>query len=181
MKILIIFIGISIININILIYQSDLNRYNNAQEDIKNLADEAAASAALYYNVEEYSMGYLVSNKEEALKHIEFLIYSYLNEKKNMKFLSVDYYIYIFDQSKKIFAYKNSELQYVKEFEDPFNFIDEKGNKILIEEPTIIINFDAYFDDMFRLPFINKDSISRSSMYVIKTRGNNFWYYRLLL
>jgi hypothetical protein len=174
MKILIVFIGICIININILIYQSDLNRYNNAQEDIKNLADEAAASAALYYNEVDYSMGYLVSNKEEALKHIEFLINSYLNEKKNIKLLNIDYYIYFFDQSNKIFAYKNAELQYVKEFEGPFNFIDEKGNKILIEEPSIIINFDAYFDDIFRLPYIAKKSISRSSMYIIKTRGKNF-------
>lgn len=174
MKILIIFLGISIININILIYQSDLNRYNNAQEHIKIIADEAAASAALYYNEEEYSMGYLVSNREEALKHIEFLINKYLIDKKSINFKSFDYFLYVFDQSKKIYAYKNSELQYINEFEAPFYFIDEKGNRILIEEPSIIINIDAYFDDIFRLPYISKESINRSSMYVIKTRGNNF-------
>jgi hypothetical protein len=174
MKILIIFLGIFIINVNILIYQSDMNIYNNAQENVKNLADESAASAALYYSEEEYSMGYLVSKKEEGLKHVEFIINSYLSKNWRIKYKFIDYYLYIFDQSKKVYSYKNSELEYIKDFEVPFYFVDEKGNRILIEEPTIIINIDAYFEDVFRLPFIKKEIISRSSMYEIKTRGNNF-------
>jgi hypothetical protein len=174
MKILIIFLGISILNINILIYQSDLNRYNNVQENIKNLADEAAASSALYYSEEEYSMGYLVSNKEEALNHIEFIIDKHLVRNKSIKLKSLDYFFYVFDESKKVYAYKNSELLYCNDFDVPFYFIDEKGNRILIEEPSIILNIDACFQDIFRLPYINKDSISRSSMYELKTRSNNF-------
>lgn len=174
MKVLIIFLGISIIYINILIYQSDINRYNNVQENIKNLADESAASAALYYDEEEYSIGYMVSNKEEALKHVEFIVNSFQAKSTSINFKSFDYFFYVFDQSKKIYAYKNSELQYTDDLEAPFYFIDDKGNSILIEEPSIIITIDAYFDDMFRLPFISIESISRSSMYELKTRGNNF-------
>lgn len=173
MKVLIVFLSIFIINISLLTYQSDVNRFNNIQETIKNLSDEGAASSSLYYDEVEYSMGYLVANRDEAIKHLEFLFSHMKNQYINIEIASIEYYIYFFDQSNKMYAYKNGSLVSENLIAMPYYFIDENNNTIIIREPSVVLNVNLSIKDIFRLPFIKQESVSRSSMYEIKARGQN--------
>ena len=174
MKILIIFVSILIINTGALIFQSDFNRFNIFSAFAKDFADEAASSIALYYDEDNYSNGYLVSNKEEAMEHLEFLIDSLMKKYNNQGIKDIEYNLYFVDQSNMIYAYKNGKLIYEKEIEFPFYFNDASENSILVSRPSIILNLSINFKDIFRLPFIKQEVVSRSSMYELKSRGGDF-------
>ncbi|MEI8215745.1 MAG: hypothetical protein WCF96_01485 [Eubacteriales bacterium] len=174
MKVFLIFTSILTINIGALIFQSDFNRFTIFSEVVKNFADEAASSTALYYDEDNYSNGYLVSNKEEAMEHLEFLIDSLMKKYNDQGIMDIEYNIYFADQSNMIYAFKNSKMIYEKEIIFPFYFDDESQNSILVSRPSIILNLSLKFNDIFRLPFIKQEVVSRSSMYELKSRGGDF-------
>ena len=174
MKIFIIFASILTINIGALIFQSDFNRFTVLSEVAKNFTDEAASSTALYYDENKYSNGYLVANKEEAMEHLEFLIDSMMKKYTNQGIEDIEYNIYFVDESNMIYAFNNGKLIYEKEIIFPFYFFDENEISILVSRPSIILNLSLDFNDIFRLPFIKQEVVSRSSMYELKSGGGDF-------
>ncbi len=74
MKTFLMFIALFIVNMSFLVYESDLNRYIQLQTYLKAVAEEAACGAAMYYDEEAYSRGFMVINRTEGEKYLEELL-----------------------------------------------------------------------------------------------------------
>lgn len=142
-----VFLGLFIINISFLTYQTDMDRYVKGQVFLKALAEECAAGAALYYDAEEYSHGRLVFNYEEGEKYIKYIIDS---TRSKSPFLQL------------------GKLSYQTEFQDDdLGYKDGEGHNLSYEKgvPSLTVTLTYDIPDMFRLPFIEVTQITRMSRY----------------
>lgn len=78
MKEFIVGLGISILFILTLAYQTDTHLHQEFKVRLKVAAEEAAAAGAQYFSRERYGDGYYVFNEAESKKAIKHLIQSYL-------------------------------------------------------------------------------------------------------
>ena len=69
------FLALFIINMSFVVYQGDLDRYVRLQTFLKATAEEAACAAALYYDEEAYSRGFMEINQAEGEKYLEELLF----------------------------------------------------------------------------------------------------------
>ena len=74
MKVFIVFLALAIINISMLVYDSDAQRYTELQTNLKNAASECSAGAALYYDQEEFAKGNMIFNREEGILFVEHFL-----------------------------------------------------------------------------------------------------------
>lgn len=74
MKTFLMFLALFIVNMSFVVYQGDLNRYIRLQTFLKATAEEAACGAALYYDEEAYSRGFMVINQTEGEKYLAELL-----------------------------------------------------------------------------------------------------------
>lgn len=138
MKAFLFFLGLFIINVSFIAYQSDLDRYVQAQNFLKATAEECAAGASLYYNEEEYSEGKIIFKYEEGIKYTEDLI----------------------EKSKKCMPFeKNCKITYTIEFEDDFKGYQRSKN------PSVTVSLKVLTKDLFRLPFLKVNQVERKSKY----------------
>jgi hypothetical protein len=165
MKVLIVFFSILIINISFLIYQGDLGRYLRAQNTVKAVAEECGAGAALFFDQSAYSEGYLIADKEEALKHIAYILDTpAVKEMLKQGELTLSKALF-FDDSGKSSTFVNGTLVSESSFTYPYHFVDELGKDILIREPSVVVTITVPTEDLFRLPFLEVRSITRSALY----------------
>ena len=171
MKVLITTCAISLLFSIFTLFQYDSNQYIKWQERIKWEADNASDAAALYYDVEEFSKGIKVFNKSEGNKAAEYVLKNnldpdgngiihkrYLNEK-------FDFYIYYFDGTGTMTAYKENTRLKEEPFEFPYRFVEPlTGYEKMIYEATAIVTIDAGTFD-YRLSFIEDPQIIRTSGY----------------
>ena len=139
MKVFIVFLGILIINVSFLSYQGDMGRYLQVQSDLKAMAEECAAGAALYYDEEAYSDGLFEFKYEEGRDYIEFI----LEESKD-----------------KIPVIQKSDLSYEVLFQD-----DGLGYEEGEESPSVTVTITAVTEDLFHLPFLEITKIKRAAKY----------------
>lgn len=151
-----------------------MNSFNRIQDNIKYVTDESAAGAALFYDEEAFSEGYLKSKVVEANKYVKYTMEKAINTLHNMQIINSDYYLYIIDESGIEYTYKNAGLLSEKSVSFPYYFIVEGNNGILISNPSVIVMLKLRSKDIFRLPFLNCEFLSRSSMYEIKCKGNYY-------
>lgn len=173
MKPLIVGLAVIILYSMFIVYQQDNNMYIRQLENLKYVADEAAASGALFFDEVEYSEGRKVYKKSESNKAIEFMIKDLLKLDNSFKPLSnsywsdtIEYDVYYFDDSKTMTQYKNNNLVKIEPFSSyGFMFEDPKAVYIkYIDEPTVIVTINAGKPN-FRLSFINTTDTYRSSGY----------------
>lgn len=131
------------INISYVVFQGDTNKYIESQTTLKAMAEECAVGAALYYNKEEYSRGRMVFNYEEGEKYIE----------------------YILDNFHKYADSNQEQLTYDLEYED-----DLQGYSNENEVPSVRVILKIKTKDLYRLPFIKIEEITRSSKYELPYR-----------
>lgn len=143
MKVFIVFIGLFLIFVSFLVYHADIGRYAQAQTYVKAMAEECAAGAALYVNEEEYSDASLVFDSDEGQK----------------------YAAYIIEESKKKMPFpKDSIITYDINFQDDLlGYHEEDGTSG--EIPSVTVRIDVETIDMFRLPFLYVDKVSRMAKY----------------
>lgn len=139
MKVFIVFLGILIINVSFLSYQGDMGRYLHVQSDLKAMAEECAAGAALYYDEEAYSDGLFEFKYEEGRDYIEFI----LEESKD-----------------KVPVIQKSDLSYEVFFQD-----DGLGYEEGEEIPSVTVTITAVTEDLFHLPFLEITKIKRAAKY----------------
>ncbi len=139
MKVFIVFLGILIINVSFLSYQGDMGRYLQVQSDLKAMAEECAAGAALYYDEEAYSDGLFEFKYEEGSAYIEFI----LEESKD-----------------KVPVIQKSDLSYEVLFQD-----DGLGYEEGEEIPSVTVTITAVTEDLFHLPFLEITKIKRAAKY----------------
>lgn len=156
MKVFIFTIGMVILYVLFLTYQTDNNTFTRQLEHLKYVADECAASASLYYEKEQRSNGYTIYLKDEGIKAIEYILESSLLLDSSLDPLidsywldRVEYDVYFYDNS-------NTKL--------PYLYIDTRTNyQKLITEPTVIVTIES--KPRFRLNFLNQQRAIRTSAY----------------
>jgi hypothetical protein len=139
MKVFLVFLAMLIVNTTFVVHQGDLNRYVRLQTFLKALCEEAAAGAALYYDEESYSHGFMVINQEEGEKYIDYLIV------KAKDSLNLD---------------GNENLTADIEIVDEENGVLELGMW-----PSVTVTLYLNSRDLFRLPFIKREQVIRSARY----------------
>lgn len=139
MKVFIVFIALLVANMTFIFYQGDLNRYIRLQGFLKAVAEEAAAGAALYYDETAYSHGVMIINREEGEKYIEYLV-SEAGRKLSLK------------EGESLSA----ELEV---------FDGRDGTAVQGVSPWVTVTLHLNVSDLFRLPFLLKEQVIRSSKY----------------
>ncbi len=172
MKALIVGLAIAILYSIFLVFQMDNNLYLLKLEELKTVSNECSATAALFYDVNEFKEGRKIFNQEEGNKAIKYLISNNLKLNENMNptlYWSdrIEYYVYYFDDSGFMSAYHN-ELHIKTE---PFSYgniyTDSiEGYKKVITEPIVIVTISAG-KPQYRLTFLDLKEIHgvRSSAY----------------
>ncbi len=136
MKIFLVFLALLTINVTFVVYESDLGRYILMQRTLKAMAEECAAGASLYYDVEEYSTGRYVFQYEESIEYVEYV----LNQMQGDAILL-----------------KN--LSYEIAFEDDLQGYEREPI------PSVLVGLTLNTKDLFRLPFFTVTEIKRISKY----------------
>ena len=139
MKVFIVFIALLIANITFISYQGDLNRYGRLQTYLKDVAEEAAAGASLYYDEVAYSHGSMVINREEGQKYIEHLL---------------------------IRAGQTLDLKEGESLNAEMEILDDStGAADPGISPAVTVTLHLTVTDLFRLPFLTKEQVVRSAKY----------------
>lgn len=145
MKVFIIFFAILILNISLLCYNSDMNRYMKVQAHLKACAEECAAGAALFLDAEAYSRGILVVDETSAHAYIDFMI------KKSMENSA---------------AYKGGAISASMVLMDDARGYEEANYyKINRRCPAVVVSLRYEGPDIFRLPFLCVESLERTATY----------------
>jgi len=157
MKQLIICFSLAILFLMFSIYQQDNNRFLKEYENLKHVADDAAAAGGLYFDSYQYSLGKMVFDKTEAEKAIKYIIKTNLHLDDTFKPLpnsywtdTIKFYIYYFDDLNTTFPYL---------FQDPQTMYTK-----LITEPTIVVTINAG-KPRYRLSFLTVHDAIRSASY----------------
>ena len=90
MKVLLVFMALLSLNLMFLTYQSDMNQYNRQQALLKSVAEECAAGAALFFDEEEFSLGFLKFNREESEKYVNHILSQRFHEPFQVSY-EIDY------------------------------------------------------------------------------------------
>lgn len=144
MKIFIVFFGILIMGTHFVVFQSDMGRYEQAQEWMKALAEDCAAGAALYYEEEAFSEGRMVFAQEDGNRLIESMVGNAEEACPLDIEESFSVNTYYFDD----------EVGYAaKEHLSDMNY------------PSVVVEITGKTKDIFRLPFFSVTEIKRSAMY----------------
>ena len=161
------------------VYQLDNNQFIRMQENLKLQANECANTGSLYYDLEQFSEGKKVFDKNKANEAIEKILK--LNLRLNNKLepdkdsywkKTIEYYVYYIDDSIDIkdsfemVEYKNgilisaaTSVSYNYMFKEPLTNYEKE-----ITEPTIIVVINAGHP-RFRLSFLEPGDVVRSSGY----------------
>ncbi|GEM_PF-6604124 len=155
------------------VYQSDSNRLSEHKEALKYAADEAAATAGLFYRQEEYAEGRKVFDDEKANEKLRSVTRKNLKLDEEMKPLEGGYWtdklhyeVVYFDDSLKKRVYKDGNYISTESFSYGDVFEDVTCGYIkVITEPAVAVMFHAGKPGM-RLPFL-KDivTVSETSLY----------------
>lgn len=128
--------AIFLISMSFTIFQQDYNLHQQHLYSLKFTAEEAAAAAAQYLELNQYKNGRLVFNQAEGTKAAEYIIKQQLKLDDNFAPLfgsywhdQVQYKIEYFDDSNSTF---------------PFLYTHEMTQiSITIAEPTVVVTIDA--------------------------------------
>jgi hypothetical protein len=143
MKPLLVFMGMLLICSAFVFYQSDMGRYIRAQTEMKALAEECAAGAALYYEEAAYAGGEMVFNREEGRRHIEHLLGSAAAGADFEAAGPVSYTVAFYD-----------------DHSDP---ADRPAG--FTAHPSVVVRLSVATKDIFRLPFLSVTRLERAAMY----------------
>jgi len=142
MKVFIVFLCILIIFVGFFVYESDLSNYLRIEGYLKNLSEEAACAAAMYYDEARFGQGIYILSETEGRKAVEYIV-----------------------------AEANSALSSVREGILTYEldlFDSEKGFDGTEQRPAAQVTLTYTCDDLFRLPFLRVTSVERRGRYEIK-------------
>lgn len=140
MKVFLVFLGLLLINVTCISYKGDLDRYLQLRSYLKAVAEECAAGAALYYDEEAYSQGFMVIDKEEAERYVVGRL------KQAEYFLQLQ---------------TTDQLSYEMEIADQR---DGKSESAMVS-PWVDIVLTLEGRDHFRLPFLSVTTLRRGAKY----------------
>jgi len=155
--------------------------YRQAQRNsyrLKYACEELSATAATFYDVEQYSEGYTVFDTDQSIKAIKDQIINLLSVDENGNPLSGSYWtgtlhymVYFYDDSLVMKVYTDGEFISSKSFLYPYSHKDHwtKYNAI-ITSPIVVVTINAGAP-RFRLKlFSNLPDVIRSVSHVWENR-----------
>ncbi|NMA93948.1 MAG: hypothetical protein GX975_04715 [Clostridiales bacterium] len=145
MKLFITFLGLLIVCLSLLCFSSDIDRYAKLQMHMKALAEDCAAGSMLFTNAEEYAAGRIVINEDDAARYVDFLLSRASGSYELLREGRLEAEIRLFDERK---GYEGSDV-----------FGIEK------ECPSCVITINWEGPDIFRLPFFELRTASRTAVY----------------
>lgn len=145
------------------------------RDQLKEISEEASNTASLYFDANSFGNGYIKFTDEKANKKLYEIIEANLKldgqkiPQSSYYSQPIDYYIYYFDDSGYMRAYKNNAKTEVKEFSYGSFFKEPLTKKdIKITTATCIVTIDAKNAKM-RLGFLqNKAKLIQTSAYEYK-------------
>ena len=155
--------------------------YRQAQRNsyrLKYACEELSASAATFYDTEQYSEGYTVFDTDQGIKVIEDQITALLSVDGNGNPLSNSYWIgtlhhmvYFYDDSLIMRVYTDGEFTSSKSFSYPYFHKDQWTNyNAIITSPTVVVTINTGVG-RFRLKlFGNLPDVIRSASHVWEDR-----------
>lgn len=150
-------LGMLLLFVVFLTYQSDHNRYVRQLEQLKQVADECSSSAGMYYDEALFSEGKTIYNQIECEKVIDYIIKANLCLDNNFVPISDSYWTDKVTYRVTYLDHSNTSF--------PYNYIDPNGRFTkTIAEPTIIVIIDAG-KPPYRLTFLKPKHAIRTSAY----------------
>ena len=142
MKVFIVFLCVLLISVGFFVYEGDLSNYLRLEEYLKNLAEEAAVAAAMYYDVQSFGQGLYILSETEGLKAVGYLVNEANNALSRVREGFLTYRLELFDA--------------------------EKGFDGRDTHPSAKVTVTYTCADLFRLPFQRVTSITRQGKYEIR-------------
>lgn len=164
MKSFIVGITVVLLSTFFITYQQDSNLHQLKLHELKYVAEEVAAAAAQFHDLEEYGEGRLVFNQEEGIKAAEYVLKQTLSLNDDFKPKSGTYYqdqiklhIEFLDESNTIFPYTYTDTD--------TNFTQ------VITEPSVAVTINAG-KARYRVRYIQLDQIDcvRTAIHEWKER-----------
>ena len=155
--------------------------YRQAQRNsyrLKYACEELSASAATFYDMEQYSEGYTVFDTDQGIKAIEDQITNLLSVDGNRNPLldsywtsTLHYMVYFYDDSLVMRVYTDGVFTISKSFSYPYSHIDQWTNyNTIINSPTVVVTINAGAP-RFRLKLSNNlPDVIRSASHVWEGR-----------
>ncbi len=117
-------------------YQSEYNLHQEQAFNLKFVAEEAAAGAAQYILLDQYTNGYLVFNKIESIKAIEYILHKNLKLSLELFPGTNSYFTQQIQYDIRFFDDSNTNFPYL--YEDLINRFT-----LTISNPTVVIIVNA--------------------------------------
>jgi hypothetical protein len=164
MKPFIIGIATILLSIMVMVFNQDYRINKRHSNDLKNVADEAAVSGALFTNLDDFKEGRIVFDRTEGIKALEYKIKKSLYLDDNFNPLDesywtekVTYNVYFFDDSNTTY---------------PYQFVDSSTDYTFrVTQPTVIVTINAGKGRYRITAFKSSGSFTRSGAYEWKNRS----------
>jgi hypothetical protein len=127
-------------------YQSDMGRYMRAQTNLKALAEECAAGAALYFDEAAYAEGRMIFNESEARAYIAHMLSTSGVPLPDVRAAG-------------------PVAATVSFYDDRGSYGVGLGNGVVIDRPSVVVRLTVATEDVFRLPFMTVTTLEREAMY----------------
>jgi hypothetical protein len=139
MKVLLVFLALMMLNLTFISYKGDLNRYLQLRTFLKAVAEESAGGAALYYDEEAFGFGNMIIKDRDAELFVDSLVMRAGQLLSLEDGESLDYEMVILD--------------------------DRDGGAARGLSPTVEVILTLTSRDLFRLPFLTVEQVSRAAKY----------------
>ncbi len=144
MKVFLMFMAFMLLFTGFLVYSSDLSLYMQMQRSLKDLSEDCAAAGSLVIERDQYGMG-LLEVDEDAARQLSAILIGKAREKPMFSSGSIESSMKIYDD--------------VKGYEG----IEDLG--LSAGRPAVLVTLVYSGPDIFRLRFLKKSRITRSSVY----------------
>jgi len=172
-KIFIITVAIVIVYSFTMVFAQDYRQAQRNSYRLKYVCEELSATAASFYDLEDYSEGYTIFNTEEGIGAIKEQITSLLSVDRSL--IPVDNSYWLENMEYKVYFYDDSEICKVYfngsfEREEAFTYgttheDDWTSYNTVISDPTVVVTINAG-PPRFRVKFLDEiPDIIRSSSH----------------
>jgi len=161
-----------------IIFTQDYRQAQRNSYRVKYACEELSASAAIFYDREQYSEGYTVFNTDQGIRAIEDQLTNLLSVDSSRSPISGSYWsdtlhykVYFYDDSLERKEYTDGSLTGTVSFSYPYSHNDGwTGYNTIIICPTVIVTINAGVGK-FRLNFLNRlPDVIRSASHEWKDR-----------
>ena len=145
MKVFIVFLAMLVLNVTFLCQWRDMDRYELLQKELKAMAEECASGAALYDDMEAYSLGRLSIDEEAAEVYLSLQLEKYSASTQLGRWGVLEARMELYDDVK---GYEGAAVHGISGI-----------------GPAVMVELTYIGRDLFRLPFSCVTMLRRKAIY----------------